>query len=133
MFAIRILFLLIVLSAAAFTCRAQEKCINYEPEVVNLVGNIARRTFINANDQKEVMWVLKLATPVCANATEGDDFNVRRSRVTDVQLVLDPEMYSTYRQLVGKRVKATGSLFGEQTAHHFTPVLLAVKEIEPSK
>ena len=85
---------------------------------------------MNASDQKEVVWILRLAKPVCVNADEVSDFNVERPRVTDVQLVLEPEMFAKYRSLLGKKVRATGTLFGEHTAHHFTPVLLDVTAVE---
>jgi hypothetical protein len=135
----RISFLLIFFSLAAFTClagryniRATLECVNYEPETVSLVGTLSRRTFINASDQKEVVWILKLAEPICVNADDENDFNVRRSSVTDVQLVvLDRSVYSKHRELLGRRAKVTGTLFGEHTAHHFTPVLLSLTGITP--
>ena len=106
-------------------------CLDYEPTEVALEGTISRRTFMNASDQKEFVWILRLAKPVCVNADGGSDFNVERSRVTDVQLVLEADMFAKYRGLLGKRVRAMGTLFGEHTAHHFTPVLLDVTAVKP--
>jgi hypothetical protein len=132
----RNLLLLTFLGLAAVSAIAQDtssasvqKCLNYEPETVSLTGTIARRTFINVSEQKEVVWILKIVKPICLKGDEGSDFNVKRSRVSDIQLVLDPEMFGKYRGLLGKKVSATGTLFGEHTAHHFTPVLLDVSEI----
>ena len=129
--------LLILLGIATFTAGANatpgdslQKCVDYEPETVSLLGSVSRRTFLNANDKKEVVWVLKLREPICVNADERSDLNVKRSRVSDVQLVLEPEMFGKYRRLLGKKVRATGTLFGEHTAHHFTPVLLDVTEVK---
>jgi len=85
---------------------------------------------MNVSGQKEVVWILRLAKPVCVNADEASDFNVERSRVTDVQLVLEADMFKKYRALLGKKVRAMGTLFGEHTAHHFTPVLLDVTAVE---
>ncbi len=134
----RNLLLLTFLNLAAFSVGAQgtssasvQGCLNYEPATVTLTGTISRRTFINVSEQKEVVWILKIAKPICLKGDEGSDFNVERSRVSDVQLVLDPEMFGKYRGLLGKKVRATGTLFGEHTAHHFTPVLLDVSEIRP--
>ena len=126
------LLVLILLGATCFVARARS-CVNYEPEIVSLVGTLSRRTVVNVSEQKEVIWILRLARPVCVTAVEGDDINVKRARVTDVQLVLEPEMFKMYRGLVGKKVRATGTLFGQHTAHHFTPVLLDVAEMEPSR
>lgn len=134
----RNLLVLTFLGLAAFSVSAKDtspqsvqECLNYEPENVSLTGTISRRTFINVSEQKEVVWIMKFAKPICVNADKENDFNVERSRVSDVQLVLDPEMFGKYRKLLGKKVTATGTLFGEHTAHHFTPVLLDVSEIRP--
>lgn len=94
-----------------------------------MIGTVSRKSFINVSDQKEVVWVLKLAKPICVNPDEDSDFNLKRSEVSDVQLVLEPGMFKKYRHLVGKRVTTRGTLFGEHTAHHFTPVLLDVTEM----
>ena len=129
----RISLLFIVLGLAAFNSHAnntQNGCLNYEPETVSLTGTLLRRSAVNVSGQKEVIWVLRLAKPACVNASEGDDFNVKRTRVTDVQLVLEPEMFAKYRGLIGKKSTARGTLFGEHTAHHFTPVLLDVAEMK---
>jgi len=133
----RIFWIFFLLVFAGMSCfadhgqseRSLQQCVNYEPDVVTLAGSVSKRTFVNAINKKEIVWVLHLDKPLCVNAQKDDDFNVKRSRVTDMQLVLDPDMYTRYRTLVGKRVTANGTLFGEQTAHHFTPVLLDVKEI----
>jgi len=132
---ISLLFIFIVLTA--FPSRSNEPvtvglqgCVSYEPAKVALKGTISRRTFMNASDEKEVVWILRLVKPVCVIADDGSDFNVERSRVTDVQLVLDAAMYAKYRRLLGKKVKAAGTLFGEHTAHHFTPVLLDVTAVD---
>jgi len=136
MISYRISLLLIVIALTAFTSRsnvpdavALQGCVSYEPAKVSLEGTISLRSFLNASDQKEVVWILRLAKPVCVDAAEDSDFNVKRSRVTDVQLVLEPDMFNSYRRLLGKRVRATGTLFGEHTAHHFTPVLLDVTQV----
>ena len=108
-------------------------CLDYEPAEVSLAGTISRRTFVNASEQKEVVWILRLAKPVCVNADENSDSNVKRARVKDVQLVLEPGMFAEYRRLLGKKVRATGTLFGEHTAHHFTSVLLDVTKMSLSR
>ena len=116
--------------AAPPVAGTMQGCLNYEPAEIALEGTISRRTFLNASDQKEVVWILRLAKPVCVNADEGSNFNVERSRVTDVQLVLEADMFAKYRGLLGKRVRAMGTLFGEHTNHHFTPVLLDVTAVK---
>jgi len=45
-------------------------------------------------------------------------------------LVLNKEDGERVRDLLGKRVVATGTLFGAHTEHHHTPVLLTVTFID---
>jgi hypothetical protein len=44
--------------------------------------------------------------------------------------VLQPQQYTQHKSPVGKRVIAIGTLFGEHTAHHHTPVVLTVRTLE---
>jgi len=41
--------------------------------------------------------------------------------------------YPKYRPLMGKRIVARGMLFGAQTGHHHTDVLLTVSELRLAK
>lgn len=117
-------------------------CESYEPVVIELRGTIIRKTFpgppnydnIRKGDAAETYWLLKLDSPVCVNADKvRPDQNPAQKDLRTVQLVLDGEVYKKYRGLVGKHVVAKGSLFGQITAHHHTPVLLRTKNIEPAQ
>jgi hypothetical protein len=47
-----------------------------------------------------------------------------------IQLVFaDGDAYVKYRDLVGRRIRATGGLFGAETGHHHTEVVLEAKEL----
>ncbi|MDT4968290.1 MAG: hypothetical protein QOJ64_3027 [Acidobacteriota bacterium] len=76
----------------------------------------------------ETSWVLRLAIPICTIASGEDD---AERGVTDLQLILTPRPYSTYKRFVGRkfRLKATGKLTHAITGHHHTAVLLEVAEI----
>jgi hypothetical protein len=58
------------------------------------------------------------------------DLNPGQKNVRRVQLVLDQTAYERYKALLGRKVVATGSLFGANTGHHHTPVLLTVTCID---
>lgn len=105
------------------------KCLAYEPEKVSLRGQLSRKTVVNASNQKETIWTLKLDAPACVNADAENEFNVKQNRVLDVQLVLTAEMFKKYRALVNKKIAARGTLFGAHTQHHFTDVLMIVEEV----
>lgn len=139
-----ILFAFVTLvSTAGFGLAQLSGCERYEPTVVIMHGTIVRRTFpgppnydnIHKGDRAETYWLLKLDTPVCVDEKQASpDLNPAAKGIRAVQLVMmDVDAYKKYRELVGKRVIAKGSLFGQITAHHHTPVLMKVKSIEPTK
>jgi hypothetical protein len=115
------------------------RCLSYEPTVVNLTGTIISRTFpgppnyesIRKGDEPENYWLLLLPRPVCV--TEGNiypDLHPAQKNIRRIQLVFKSEKsYETYRRLLGKRVVATGTLYGAYSGHHKTPVLLTVKTL----
>jgi hypothetical protein len=114
-------------------------CRSYEPAVVALHGTLVRKTFagppnyedIRKGDAAETYWLLNLDSPICVDEDKTDpDLNPAQKNIRRVQLVLDPKAYEQFKALLGKRVVATGSLFGAHTGHHHTPVLLTVTSLE---
>jgi hypothetical protein len=115
-------------------------CLKYDPEVVNLHGRIERQTFPGrpgfgfdgpTGDEKETCWLLRFDQPICM--LEADpEFNHAMPRVARVQLVFMKDgSYKRYRALMGRRVIASGTLFGAQVGHHHVPLLLTVADIVP--
>jgi hypothetical protein len=116
----------------------QSTCLAYEPAVVNLTGTLVRKTLpgpreyedIARGDRPETYWLLVLPRPACVDADQAlPDLNPAHDHIRTIQLVVSAELYKKYKQLVGRRIVATGTLFGEHTAHHRTSVLLTVKTI----
>ncbi|HTR66172.1 MAG TPA: DUF4431 domain-containing protein [Terriglobales bacterium] len=114
-------------------------CLSYEPAVVKITGILIRKTFpgppnyesIQRGDRAETSWFLDLPATVCVNEDRTKPgLNPGQRDVHEIQLVLQPEQYSQHKALVGGRVVATGTLFGEHTGHHHTPVLLTVRTLE---
>ena len=118
-------------------------CLSYEPAVVTLSGTLVRKTFpgppnyesIKKGDNPETSWFLDLPESVCVNEDKTKpDLNPKQIGVHEMQLVLQPEQYQRHKGMVGRKVLATGTLFGEHTGHHHTPVLLTVRTLdEPPK
>ena len=114
------------------------ECFNYEPDITILTGKIIRETFpgwpnyesIRGGDEPETYWILNLANPVCVNALQGDLSYPFESRIKHVQLILMGDEYKKHKNLVGKDVVVTGQLMPMQTGHHYTRVLMIVKEIQ---
>ena len=116
----------------------QYQCLSYEPAVVTLSGTLVRKTFpgppnyesIKKGDRPESSWFLDLSKSVCVNeSTPEPDLNPKQSGIREIQLVVKPEQYQQHKELVGKEVRVTGTLFGEHTGHHHTPVLLTVRTL----
>lgn len=103
-------------------------CLSYEPSAVELTGTIVRKTFADALDRPETVWVLNLSRPVCVDVDpRAPDINYPQKDVRAIQLVfLDQKMYVTYKDVVGKKAVAKGTLFAGFTAHHHTDLLLTV-------
>lgn len=138
---LNVVLLLVLFAAASQIIQAQvskqtssktktAKCLAYEPEKVSLRGQLLRKSVVNASNQKETIWTIKLDAPVCVNADPENEMNAKQNRVTDVQLVLTGEMFKKYRAQLNKKVEASGTLFGGHTQHHFTSVLMIVEEIK---
>src|SRR5215831_7668862 len=117
----------------------QSTCLSYGPAIVTLNGTLVRRTFpgppnyesVKKGDEPETYWFLDLPESICVNEDKAQpDLNPKQSGIHEIQLVLQPEQYQQRKGMVGRKVLATGTLFGEHTGHHHTPVILAVRTLE---
>ncbi|HEV7553187.1 MAG TPA: DUF4431 domain-containing protein [Candidatus Angelobacter sp.] len=106
---------------------ASSRCLSYEPSVVTLTGTLVSKTFpgppnyedVRHRDKPETYWFLKLSNPVCVDEDKAQpDLNPVHKDIRTVQLAVFSELYKKYKYMVGGRVVATGTLFGEHTAHH---------------
>jgi hypothetical protein len=140
MYWIRFLLLFGLLLPAASFAQAGA-CKSYEPAVVTLEGKLVRKTFpgppnyadIRKGDRPETYWLLLLTKPICVNEDQSQpDLNPAVKSAREIQLVMNADDFRRYQSLLGKNVIATGSLFGAETGHHHTPVLLTVKKLDTS-
>jgi hypothetical protein len=131
--------IVLLLSAHNLAQVGNAGCLSYEPALVALRGVLGHATFpgppnyenARKGDKAETYWFLTLDSPTCVDEDKSQSgLNPRQRNIRKMQLVLKPGMYEKYRGLVGKRVVATGILFGAHTAHHHTPVLLTVRDIK---
>ena len=113
-------------------------CLSYEPVVVKIAGTLGRKTEpgppnyenIRNGDRPETYWFVKLSRPVCVGEDEKEPaLNPAKKNVGSIQLVLAPAAYAACKELVGKKVVASGTLLGAITGHHHTPVLLTVRTL----
>lgn len=139
-FSLVLLFLLSACSAPKKQPSVQEECLNYEPQKVQLVGQLYRKSFpgppnyidIKEGDKEENFWLIKTPKDFCVN-DNGDDWAGKLVNQTDVQLVIMPELidwYETKKSLLGQKVIVTGTLFPQMSGHHKTEVLITVESLE---
>lgn len=114
-------------------------CKSYEPALVSLYGTLTRKIFagppnyqdIHRGDAAEAVWMIKLDSPICVNQDKAEpDLNPSQQNVRVVQLVLKKEEIERANTLLGRKVVASGTLFGAHTGHHRTPVLLTVTYLD---
>ena len=113
------------------------ECLKYEPEVSKLSGTISRKTFpgrpnyesMALGDASETVWVLHLTHPVCVAEGEGG-INEAEKGVNTLQLEMKVDQFKIYKDKIGKKVTATGTLFHSHTGHHHTKVLLTVSDLD---
>ncbi len=141
LFLLRLTFLLIFLPVLSVAQLEVAGCKSYEPASVSLHGTLLRRNFagppnyedIHKGDKVETFWLLKLDSPICVVQDRANpDLNPSQTNVRKVQLVLNKDDSERLNALLGKRVIATGTLFGAHTGHHHTPVLLTVTYLHVS-
>lgn len=137
----RFAFLLILLPVFSVAQLEIAGCKSYGPASVSLHGALLRRNFagppnyedIHKGDKVETFWLLKLDSPICVAQDRADpDLNPGQKNVREVQLVLNKDESERLNALLGKRIVATGTLFGAITGHHHTPVLLTVTYLDVS-
>jgi hypothetical protein len=132
-------FLLIFVPALSAAQIEIAGCRSYQPEVVSLHGKLLLKTFagppnyhdIRKGDEAQTVWLVRLDSPICVDRDKAEpDLNPSQKNVRSVQLVLNREDGERAKALLGKRVVATGSLFGAHTGHDRTPVLLTVTYLD---
>jgi len=114
---------------------AAARCLAYEPTRVTLEGTLTSRSLpgppnyvsIARGDHPETIFLVTLDQPICVSADPSSRMNARsHAGITEVQLAPNSQRP---RRFVDKRVRVSGSLFGAQSRHHRTPVVLNVTGI----
>jgi hypothetical protein len=108
------------------------ECLGYES--VTLAGTLVRQTYagppdyesISRGDTPIVVPILLLDRPVCV--LDPTSKYPRHYNQREIELVLDGELFDTYRDLLGKKVVVSGTLmYGG--ARHYKPLVLTARDI----
>jgi hypothetical protein len=142
-----IYILTFLISCTAYAPKTQtpelgEICFNYEPEKVQLKGQLYKKSFpgppnytdVKKGDEEEVFWLLKTTIPFCVNENERI-WGEKQTNLSDVQLIIGSEtgFYKSKRSLLNKKVIVTGTLIPQITGHHKTEVLIDVHSLDEVK
>lgn len=130
-FILTLVFAVLVFAAQATHAQTAKikTCLEYEPANATLDGQLMRRAVVNASEQKETIWIVKLRAPQCVAADAENEMNAAVESVSEVQLVLTADQMRRARSLVNQKITIAGTLFAAHTQHHFTEVLMIVGEI----
>lgn len=132
------LILTLLISLASVGPTHAQRFLSYEPEVVELAGQLVLQSKYGPpnfgeqpnTDQKVSVPVLLLRDRVSVLGDQGDGHNAKTVYgVRQVQLAFKSSETS-HKTLIGKQVVVTGSLFHAHTGHHYTNVVLNVQSIE---
>jgi hypothetical protein len=121
------------LMAASAPSIGSYTCLQYG--LVSLTGVLVRQTYpgppdyesITKGDEPQIILVLQLDSPVCVDESGSGypgEYNER-----EIQLDFGRDRYAQYRNLLGKRIIATGVLI-RGGARHDKRLVLAQVEIE---
>jgi hypothetical protein len=139
--------MILLILAFAAQALAAPPCLKYEPEIVELKGQVKRVVFpgppnyesVKDGDQPEPYYVLFLSKGVCVQGDTKDEINSETEKdIKSMQLMISD--YKKYRPLLGKNVTVKGQLMHSHTGHHHTNVLVQVESmtatntpVEPSR
>ena len=116
---------------------ASDTVYNYEPTVSTLSGTVKESLFYGPpgygedtiNDSKERVYVLVLDKPITMIAEDKNEFNTAKTNIKEIQLVTNED----FKHHINKKITLSGTLFGAQTGHHHTDVLLQLKNNNESQ
>lgn len=112
----------------------QAQIYKYEPAISTLTGKLEMQNCWGPpgygedtlTDAKEACVMLILETPIDVEADSTNDFNLAVDSLAIIQLASATKLDDYF----GKRVTVKGKLFGAQTGHHHTAVLMDVQKVE---
>jgi hypothetical protein len=112
------------------------KVYRFSPTVSTLTGTLNVEMFYGPpnfgdnpeSDAKEYCFILKLNKAISViNEQENEGFDVSTMGVKKIQLAFSNVALA--KSLKGKKIKVTGILFGKETGHHHTDILMSVDEV----
>jgi hypothetical protein len=131
-----ILIMTSVLSAMPWRTSDAAGCLRYD--FVSLTGTLVRQTYpgppdyesVAKGDEPLVIWVLQLDQSICV--ADPDPRYPREYYEREVQLVVTPDQYARYKNLLGRKVIANGKLL-HGGARYDKRLVLTVEEMSRTR
>lgn len=116
--------------SAGVPARAQftDRVFRYDPVVSTLIGLLRTEAVDADSDAPGTIYLLTLDAPISVLGDPYSEYNRESEDLQELQLARDVRV--AFKDLVGRRVKAAGTLFHSRGPHHHTKVLLMVSRIE---
>ncbi|CRI65468.1 conserved exported hypothetical protein [Thiocapsa sp. KS1] len=121
-------FLSLICALLSFSAISQT--YEYAPTEVTLYGILISMPGEAPNGERYMYPALRLVTPISVKGE--DEFSPFEGGLLLIQLALNDETMTSYKQLKGQRVNINGVLFHAHTGWHQTNVLLSVNGISES-
>jgi hypothetical protein len=117
---------------AIFAARADAACLIAQREDQQAEGKLDQvKITVEAYALRETAFLLILSKPACLEGSDEYD-KVESSQRIHV-FSMDDEILKKLRANIGKKVRVTGSAFGESTVHHHAPIVMNVTKVERIK
>ena len=125
--------LTLALALLAWCAPAQAESYKYD-QPVTLEGTLVAKNSdpkVTICDITHPYLVLQLAEPLDAVCFPWEKTDcIKENGIGELHLLLSDSQQAQYRKLKGKKVKVSGVLHHAETSHHFTEVVLEVKDIQ---
>ncbi len=123
-----------VLAIGGASGAAAQGCLKADDKAeVKITGTLVIVKFKHpGNGSNQEAYVVRLPKPVCADVTDLDEKVNRVNGIGRVQVAGELDA-RTFNRLLNKRVTIGGTLFGQHTAYHITPILILMKSVDPAR
>lgn len=112
-------------------------CEKYGPIKSVLEGQLVPATYpgppeyedTSKGDSAEHPWILQLRAPICIDPKLNDDLNIGIQSINKIQLAPNKRLQQKLKELKGKPIKVTGTLFHAHTVHYRTEAVLLLEKV----
>lgn len=112
-----------------------DQVLKYEPEVVEVSGQITKGKEEHPNGTWFDFFLIKLDVPASIKGDDsGQTVNASETGVMEIHVFSkDAELRKKLSSMVGHKARLKGTLFHSHTAWHVRPLVMSVTEVKEAK